>query len=254
MDIVSTLSETLLRQPFSPGRDEPLQLASYQQAAYWFSRIENSVAVLSDLKADKSYIYNGGVAERLGIGRKGSAQEIASIWEEEIFSRIHPEDLIQKHLLELRFFHLLKSLPAGERTDYHIVSKMRMQDNTGEYIPVRHRMFYVGSCPEGHIWLALCLYDIPYERSNAEGSYGMIINFATGNTLSPDKEKYSDLLSEREKEILRFIEKGDASKAIATQLSISINTVNRHRQNILEKLRVRNSLEACRIAKMMDLL
>ena len=35
------------------------------------------------------------------------------------------------------------------------------------------------------------------------------------------------------------------SKDIAQTLSISINTVNRHRQNILEKLQVNNSIEAC---------
>ena len=44
------------------------------------------------------------------------------------------------------------------------------------------------------------------------------------------------------------------SKEIASTLSISINTVNRHRQNILEKLHVSNSIEACRIAKGLKLL
>ena len=48
--------------------------------------------------------------------------------------------------------------------------------------------------------------------------------------------------------------KGKMSKDIAQTLSISINTVNRHRQNILEKLQVNNSIEACRIAKELHLL
>ncbi|MCG4719976.1 response regulator transcription factor, partial [Bacteroides intestinalis] len=50
------------------------------------------------------------------------------------------------------------------------------------------------------------------------------------------------------------INKGKMSKDIAQTLSISINTVNRHRQNILEKLQVNNSIEACRIAKELHLL
>ncbi len=37
---------------------------------------------------------------------------------------------------------------------------------------------------------------------------------------------------------------GMISKSIAVKLGLSINTVNRHRQNILQKLRVRNSHEA----------
>lgn len=51
-----------------------------------------------------------------------------------------------------------------------------------------------------------------------------------------------------------MINKGKMSKDIAQTLSISINTVNRHRQNILEKLQVNNSIEACRIAKELHLL
>ena len=41
--------------------------------------------------------------------------------------------------------------------------------------------------------------------------------------------------------------------SIAVILSISVNTVNRHRQNILEKLQVNNSIEACRIGKGLNL-
>ena len=44
------------------------------------------------------------------------------------------------------------------------------------------------------------------------------------------------------------------SKQIALKLNISINTVNRHRQNILEKLNVGNSIDAMRTAKALRLL
>jgi DNA-binding NarL/FixJ family response regulator len=64
----------------------------------------------------------------------------------------------------------------------------------------------------------------------------------------------SNLLTSREKEILLLIAKGEISKEIAHQLNISINTVNRHRQNILEKLNVNNSIEAVRTAEALDLL
>jgi DNA-binding NarL/FixJ family response regulator len=61
-------------------------------------------------------------------------------------------------------------------------------------------------------------------------------------------------LTSREKEILLLISKGEISKVIADQLNISINTVNRHRQNILEKLNVNNSIEAVRTADALNLL
>lgn len=53
--------------------------------------------------------------------------------------------------------------------------------------------------------------------------------------------------------MLRLIDQGMMSKTIAEQLSISVNTVSRHRQEILKKLRVSNSIEACRIARELDL-
>ena len=53
---------------------------------------------------------------------------------------------------------------------------------------------------------------------------------------------------------MNLIDKGLASKDIAGILAISINTVSRHRQEILGKLQVRNSIEACRIAKDLNLI
>ncbi|MCE5224834.1 MAG: helix-turn-helix transcriptional regulator [Porphyromonadaceae bacterium] len=253
-NIISTLSKELLNQPFAYDKDESVTMAKGQQIAYEYARIENSIAVLSDLKSDKSYIYNGGVAEKLGISAKRCVKNLDSIWEEEIFRRIHPDDLIEKHLLELRFFHLLKNTSINERGDYHIVSRLRMTDDSGEYIQIQHRMFYVGSCPLGNLWLALCLYNSSYNVAALDIFNGIIINSATGRIIKSDDEKCRNILSSREKEILQLIEKGKASIEIADILSISKNTVSRHRQNILEKLRVKNSIEACRIAKIMNMI
>jgi len=205
------------------------------------------------LKTNKSYIYNGGVAETLGISEKGAIKNIDSIWEKDIFDRVHPDDLINKHALELRFFYLVKSMPVDKCSDYYIKSRMRMKNNDGKYMGIRHRMFYV-SCPiHGNLRLSLCLYDSVGENTNNEISNGLIINSATGEIIRPDN-KCSDILSKREREILSLIEKGKMSKDIAGILSISVYTISRHRQNILEKLRVKNSLEACRVAKSMSLI
>jgi DNA-binding NarL/FixJ family response regulator len=52
----------------------------------------------------------------------------------------------------------------------------------------------------------------------------------------------SDLLSEREKEILVLVCKEFASSQIAEQLHISVGTVDTHRKNILIKLGVNNTV------------
>lgn len=68
------------------------------------------------------------------------------------------------------------------------------------------------------------------------------------------KQDSTRILSVREKQVLSLIGKGLTSKKIAETLSISINTVSRHRQEILGKLQVKNSIEACRVAKDLKLI
>jgi len=48
--------------------------------------------------------------------------------------------------------------------------------------------------------------------------------------------------------------RGDAQQQIASRLGISVNTVSRHRQNILARLSVGNSIEAYAAATAMKLL
>jgi DNA-binding NarL/FixJ family response regulator len=53
--------------------------------------------------------------------------------------------------------------------------------------------------------------------------------------LSPGRD-----LSPRETEVVKLIAEGHTSREIAEILSISVNTVERHRQNVLEKLELRD--------------
>ena len=253
MNIVSTLNEKLLSQPFVDEKDESALILQYKQIAYGYSIIENSIAVLSDLKSNKSYIYNGGVALRLGIADRNSSQNINTIWEENIFERIHPDDLIKKHSLELQFFHLLKTFSLEDRSNYYITSNIRMKDQNGVYIWIQHRMFYICSCSSGSFWLALCLYNFTKSENDDQLSIGIITNSATGESIIPNAENTKNILTKREREILSLISRGNMSKDIADMLSISIYTINRHRQNILDKLQVKNSHEACRVAKAMGM-
>ena len=55
-------------------------------------------------------------------------------------------------------------------------------------------------------------------------------------------------------EVLCLIQKGLLSKEIADRLCISIHTVNIHRQNLLRKLGVQNSIEAIRLGQEIGLL
>ncbi|UPZ35398.1 LuxR C-terminal-related transcriptional regulator [Sphingobacterium sp. PCS056] len=251
-NIAGILNEKLLKQVFDQEVDPSKQLEQYRYIAQFYAHIENAIAVLSDLKNNKSYIYAGGLAKTLGISDHNV--EIDSIWEDAIFNLIHPDDLIKKHMLELQYFHFLKHVPLTERHNYHVISKIRMYNHENQYSWISHRMYYVRNSPNGSIWLALCLYNFAHFSENTEAYQGCIVNSVTGQIIQSENQESNNLLSKREIEILRLIKLGKRSKEIAHVLSISINTVNRHRQNILEKLRVTNSIAACRIASSLNLL
>jgi DNA-binding NarL/FixJ family response regulator len=57
-----------------------------------------------------------------------------------------------------------------------------------------------------------------------------------------------DPLTPREQEVLKLIAEAHPSKTIATMLSISVKTVERHRANILEKLGMSDRVELTRYA------
>jgi len=61
-------------------------------------------------------------------------------------------------------------------------------------------------------------------------------------------EEQFDVLTPRELEVLKLIAEAHTSKQIAATLFISIKTVERHRQNILDKLGMRDRVELTRYA------
>ena len=62
------------------------------------------------------------------------------------------------------------------------------------------------------------------------------------------EDKHFDVLTPRELEVLKLIAEAFSSKEIAKQLFISIKTVERHRQNILDKLGMSDRVELTRYA------
>jgi DNA-binding NarL/FixJ family response regulator len=62
-----------------------------------------------------------------------------------------------------------------------------------------------------------------------------------------DEEEF-DVLTPRQREVLKLIAEAYTSKEIASTLVISIKTVERHRQDILEKLGMSDRVELTRYA------
>ena len=69
-----------------------------------------------------------------------------------------------------------------------------------------------------------------------------------GESVFPDRADPDVELTPREKQILELVAEGWSSRRIAETLVISINTVDRHRTNLLEKLGLHDRVELTRYA------
>ena len=144
---------------------------------------------------------------------------------------------------------MVSSSHSKEMFSWYLENTMRMCGKNGEYHYWRHRIFYFSGSGQQGISYALCLYNLTPE----DGGGAYLVNTMTGEKklLVIDE---NHILSEREKFVLQMIQNGKSSKMIADKLEISKHTVDRHRQNIIAKLRVNNTTEACHQAKRLGLI
>ena len=214
---------------------------------FW-ARVENVLVVVSDMTVGRSHIIAGGFARNLDIG--GYQQE-NSIWESKILSLMSPEEQEEKYIAELRFFHYLRHLPKSKKSEYYLVSKLRFRFVDGDIHDVLHRMYYIFDENVENVRYAICIYGpLPVDFKGKS----FAVNSITGMKEELIASGNSSILSRRESQILAMIDRGMKSAEIAGRLNISIHTVSRHRQEIIGKLQVKNTHEACRIAKSMGLL
>lgn len=67
-------------------------------------------------------------------------------------------------------------------------------------------------------------------------------------TGKPEESSAANLLSEREKEVLKLVVKGKSAQEMADEMFLSIHTVYTHRKNILKKLSCKNATELLNFA------
>lgn len=167
--------------------------------------------------------------------------------------RMHPDDRIQLMQAGIYFTSFALGIPVENKKDYKMIADYRVLGRKDEYVRAVEQQSILELDKRGNIWLALSMLDLsPYSDTDTPFRSRMI-NFKTGElfVFPPEGQPRPDLLTMREIEILHLISRGLVSREIADVLYISVNTVNTHRQRIIEKLDVSNTSEAIRYA--MDL-
>ena len=230
-------------------------LASCRSRVESMVGVSNACAVVTDAAADRCWIYGGTFAAHIGVGPDRLGCELPSSDEDVIYANIHPEDIVEKRMLEYEFFRRVDTLPVSEKMHLKASCRLRISGADGTYRTVANSTQVLNLSPAGKIWLILCCYDLdsdPIYKGNIEAR--IVDNHSATTELLSFADARANVLSPREKEVLLLFRRGLASIQIAAALQISINTVNRHRQNILAKLSVANSVEAIVAAESMRLL
>lgn len=234
----------------------PVEIDRCKSLAQAVVSVTGGSAIITDASCDHCYLFMGSMASLLGISDSYPvSKDIDSSDEDIIYSLMHPEDLVDKRMLEYDYFRFVDSLPGVEKLEFQATCRIRMRNFQEEYSVIDNTTQVICPSPSGKIWLILCTYSL-----SSDQTWKGIISPAIKNNRSGDivnlcyQDQRKKILTEREKEILLLIKAGKASKQIADILAISIHTVNRHRQNILEKLSVTNSIEAINAVDSMKLL
>lgn len=170
-------------------------------------------------------------------------------------SKIHPDDFIQYKKIQLKVGEFILNQPKEEQINYKHILELRVQNIQGQYIRVLWERQPLETDKAGNLWLMLGAIIILADQSNKTELKNFFVNLKTGERI--DLNYSNDIpfeLTLREKEVLQLICQGFLSKEIAHKLSISVNTANIHRQNILHKMKANNSIEAINYAKHLGLL
>ncbi|RDC62869.1 LuxR C-terminal-related transcriptional regulator [Adhaeribacter pallidiroseus] len=161
--------------------------------------------------------------------------------------RVHPDDAPHLWRLMRQVWEYLLALPAKKRFSYRFNCDYRLRKADGSYARLLEQNTLLRTNEQDSIryLLGVCTDITNWKKAEA----------LTATIISPQNEACqewttheesevplcNDLLSKREKEVLKLIADGYSSKIIADMLRISFHTVNTHRQKIIEKTNTPNT-------------
>lgn len=168
--------------------------------------------------------------------------------------QIHPDDIdavIKNAISVLRHIFSVET----QLKDCKLVRQYRVKIN-GIYKRITEEMQIIEFDRGGNPWLSLSIVNIAPDQEEPFIVKSQLVDTRTGDTFTPLDDLYDrdTILSCREIEILKKISQGLLSKEISSLLGLSVHTVNTHRQRILAKLKVNNSIEAVKYAVALGLL
>ena len=168
--------------------------------------------------------------------------------------QIHPGDMdavVKNAISVLRHIFSQQTHIANSK----LIRQYRVRIN-GIYKRITEEMQIIETDPAGNPWLSLSIVNISPDQEEPFIVRSKLIDTKTGDTFTPLDDLYDrdTILTAREIEVLKKISQGLLSKEISDILGLSVHTVNTHRQRILAKLNVNNSIEAVKYATVLGII
>ncbi len=241
----------LLRYQFREENLDYSLVEKHKTALQVLADIGNSGVNLFDISKREIVFYSLNFGQQLGYTRSDYEKDGQTFF----MHKLHPDDALKLSLNSISIYKIFDNFSSEDKLNHKLVSEYRMLNAKNQYVRLIEQHQFIELDKTGQIWLLLGIVDISPNQEEFNGIKTQIINFKTGKTIPweiPQKIEYE--LTKRELEILRLVKDGLLSKEISNLLSISLHTVNTHRQRFLEKLGANNSIEAVMFASRFGLL
>jgi DNA-binding CsgD family transcriptional regulator len=215
------------------------------------SDIGNSGTGIFDL-CKREFIFH---SSNFGILLGYKLDDYKNIGQEFFAGKIHPDDALKCSINGISVLKVLNNLSIDEKFNHKVITEYRMLNSQNKYVRLIEQYQVLELDSKGQIWLMLSIVDVSSNQDELEESKSQLLNFRTGNIVPMEVSSTIKFeLTKREREILKLVKNGFLSKEISEKLSISVHTVNTHRQRFLEKLGANNSFEAVIFAAKFGLL
>lgn len=235
-------------------REEDLDytvLLAHMSALQTLSQIGNSGISIFDINKKQIAFYSANYGKLLGY----SPADYEGLGHQFFDGKIHSEDKIQLALNGISILKMFNAFSSDEKLNHKVIYEYRMLNAEGKYVRLIEQYQMLELDRKGQIWLMLSIVDVSPNQEENLPVKSQLLNFRTGHFIPFDVPQKAELeLTKRELEILKLVKEGFLSKEISDKLSISVHTVNTHRQRFLEKLGANNSFEAVKFASKWGLL
>ncbi|WP_051359611.1 LuxR C-terminal-related transcriptional regulator [Adhaeribacter aquaticus] len=226
-------------------------LQKHTAALQALSDIGNSGISIFDISKRQILFYSSNYGKLLGYNPSDYERKGQHFFD----AKIHPDDKLKLSYNSITTFKLFDNFTNDEKLNHKQINEYRILNAQNQYIRLVEQHQILELDKKGQIWLLMSVVDISPNQDDFEGINSQIFNFRTGNIISLETPQKAQIgLTKRETEILQLVKGGYLSKEISNKLSISLHTVNTHRQRFLEKLGANNSIEAVIFASKLGLL